>query len=684
MPSILEVPPFSHVRPVTEVLHGVAVTDPYRWLEDQHSRETRSWLEEQAVYARAYLDKLPGRDSTKAMVERLLRLKETPSEPWEVGDFLYFTKRNIGDQQRQIVKRKGLLGDETLLIDPAVRQSSALPALTIENVSRNGHFLAYSVRRTGADSSALEIFDLRRGAILPDRISQGDCMGIAFASDDSGIYYSHRQLNSDSKTSLAVRWHRFGTNEADDPVVFCPAEPSQSYLGILSSSQPDTFVYLLVARGKPRTSIFFHRLHSRMAPTLLIRDVEGCFIPFFCGDQLLAYTDHSAPNFRIVGINLGEADSSQWFDVVPESDQRIQQFATAGNQVFVTRVHGFSTRLDAFVVDGTCRKPIPVPPSGTVTLSPASSEDKLFFTYSSIAEPATVFCYDIHTTQLTEWGKSQSDLDLPCIVSEEVTYRSKDGTSVPLFLAAEKDHLQSGPLPTFLTAYGGFGICVTPRFTAFATFLMKHGFLLAVPAIRGGSELGGKWHTDAVRLQRQRSFDDFIAAAEWLIAEGRSAAGQIAIGGGSNAGLLVGAAMTQRPELFRAAICLGPLTDMIRYHLFDDAHRWYSEYGSADDPEEFRSLLAYSPYHNIRDGMHYPAVLLISGDADTRCNPMHARKMTARLQAANNSRSPVLLHYSPDWGHTPAQSLKTTIDALTDRLLFVCNELGIAVEKRQC
>jgi prolyl oligopeptidase len=239
-------------------------------------------------------------------------------------------------------------------------------------------------------------------------------------------------------------------------------------------------------------------------------------------------------------------------------------------------------------------------------------------------------------------------------------------------------------LPTFLTGYGGFGSCVTPRFTAFATFLIEQGFLFAVPALRGGSELGEEWHRTAKRQHRQNSFDDFIAAAEWLIAQGRAVAGRVAIGGGSNAGLLIGAVITQRPDLFRAAICLGPLLDMTRYHRFDFAAAWADEYGSPDDEQDFHSLLRYSPYHRIRQSVDYPAVMLISGDSDTRCNPMHARKMTARLQAASSSDSPILLDYKTAWGHVPMQPFSTKVQAVTDRLAFICHELGASIGPRSC
>ena len=434
----------------------------------------------------------------------------------------------------------------------------------------------------------------------------------------------------------------------------------------------------------PTTSIYLHSLEPGAAPRLLLRDIEGCFAPFFAHGQLFAYTDFAAPNFRIVGIDLDDPDPTHWRDIVPQSDRRIQQFTVAGDRIFVTRVDRFSTQIEAFGIKDGERKDVPFSPHGTIDLlNPTNRTDSLFYSYTSIAQPPTVYCYSTREEKSCLWQEANVPFDPSVIAVEETSYPSKDGTSIPLFLAARRDLLHSGPLPTFLTGYGGFGSCVTPRFTAFATFLIEQGLLFAVPALRGGSELGEQWHRAGKRENRQNSFDDFIAAAEWLISEGRSARGRIAIGGGSNAGLLVGAAITQRPDLFRAAICLGPLLDMTRYHLFDFAAGWAEEYGSPEDERDLHSLLAYSPYHRVQDGADYPAVLLISGDADTRCNPMHARKMAARLQAANRSEHPILLDYKPDWGHTPVQPLSAKIEALTDRLAFLCHELGVHVEHRR-
>jgi prolyl oligopeptidase len=678
MPPAVAAPPPTPVEPVKEVLHGVEVTDPYRWLEDQDSPRTRTWLEEQTAYTRAYFDSIPDREQIRARVRELMAFKGAISEPWNVGDRYFVLKRQEDSEQPVIVMRNGLFGEETVLVDPALRATGPSTAVSIVAISHDARFLAYSVRRGGTDHSALEIFDIERNTVLPDSLPEGFCTGFVFAPDGTGFYYSHRELRDPRPNYKAAFWHNFGSDRSQDVEVFFAGERPNLFLGILDSLEANLLAYAVFSAGKhPTTSIYLHSLPGA-APRLLLRDIEGCFVPFFANGQLLAYTDFAAPNSRIVGIELDDPDPTHWRDIVPQSDYRIQQFGVAGDRVFVTRVDRFSTQVEGFGIKDGERKDVPFFSHGTIELlNPTNRTDRLFYSYTAMAQPPMVYCYSTREEKSYLWQKANVPLDPSIIAVEEASYPSKDGTPIPLFLAARKDLLQSGPLPTFLTGYGGFGSCVTPRFTAFATFLIEQGLLFAVPAVRGGSELGEQWHRAGRRENRQNSFDDFTAAAEWLISDGRSARGRIAIGGGSNAGLLVGAAVTQRPDLFRAAICLGPLLDMTRYHLFDFAARWAEEYGSPEDEWDLHSLLAYSPYHHVRDGADYPAVLLISGDADTRCNPMHARKMAARLQAANRSGYPILLDYKADWGHTPVQPLSTKIEALTDRLAFIVHELGI-------
>jgi prolyl oligopeptidase len=678
MTNVVDEPPITLVESVIESLHGVEVVDPYRWLENQESARTRIWLKEQDTYTRAYFASLAERPIVRARISDLL---STPlvADPWNVGNRYFFSKRHENCEQPVIVVRDGLFGDERILIDPSSYAGGTTVAVAICAISADGRFLAYSVRQGGTDHSALEIFDLDMNSVLADRLPEGFCTGFAFSPDGSGFYYSHRDLHDTQPNRKAAFWHRFGTDRSSDVEMFVAGEGPNLFLGILDSPESNLLVYVAVSAGKcPATSIYLHSLESGAAPRLLLGDIEGCFVPFFAQGQLFAYTDLRAPNSRIVGIDLDDPDPAHWREVVPESTRRIQQFTVAADQVFVTRIERFSTEVEVFGLNDGEKKDVRFSPHGTIDLlNPSNRTDSLFYSYTSIAQPQAVYCYNTREEKSYLWQDAKVPFDPSVIAVEETSYPSRDGTLIPFFLAARRDLLHSGPMPTFLTGYGGFGSCVTPRFTAFATFLIEQGLLFAVPALRGGSELGEQWHRAGKRELRQNSFDDFIAAAEWLLSQRRSEQGRIAIGGGSNAGLLVGAAITQRPELFRAAICLGPLLDMTRYHLFDFAAGWAEEYGSPEDEQDFHNLLGYSPYHRVQDGADYPAVLLISGDADTRCNPMHARKMAARLQAANRSAHPILLDYKPDWGHTPVQPLSIKIDALTDRLAFICHELEV-------
>jgi prolyl oligopeptidase len=683
MAHAVDGPPPTPIEPVTEFLHGVEISDPYRWLEDQNSLRTRKWLEDQAAYTGPYFAAIPGRERIRTRVQKLLALKEVISDPWNVGERYFFLKHEEDRDQPVIVMRDGLFGPETVLVDPAQCGSGNSIAVSIVTISADGRFLAYSVRRGGTDHSSLEILDVEHGAVLRERLPEGFCTGFVFAPDSTGFYYSHRERHDAHPNYRAAFWHRFASESSQDQEMFFAGDEPQLFLGILDCQDTKRLAYVVCFTGKyPRTSVYLQEMSSKpFRGRPIVDEITGCFVPFFVRGQLFAYTDFGAPNFRIVQIDSARANPGSWHEIVPESDKRIQQFAVAGNHVFTTRVDHFSTKVDVFELDGRHKESIAFPPCGTIDfLTHANATEKLFYSYSSISKPAAVHCYDTRREEAVAWSEVDCPVDPSEIAIEETTYTSTDGTAVPLFLAARKDLLHSGPLPTFLTGYGGFGSCVTPRFTAFGTFLMEQGFLFAVPALRGGSELGERWHRAGKRENRQNSFNDFAAAAEWLIREQRSMSGRIAIGGGSNAGLLVGAAITQRPDLFRAAICLGPLLDMARYHLFDFAAGWADEFGSPEDQGDFQTLLGYSPYHHVLDSVAYPAVLLISGDADTRCNPMHARKMAARLQAATGSTHPVLLDYTTNWGHTPVQPRSTKIEALTNRLAFVCRELGIRMQ----
>ncbi len=678
MPLTLNPPPPTPAEPVIEILHGVTVSDPYRWLEDQNSPRTRKWLEEQTAYTRAYLDAVPGRDRIRKRVEELLTV-EVIAEPWKVGNRYFYLKRSTHQEQPVIMMREWENGKEIALIDPTDRDPTGTTAVGILDISRDATLLAYSVRKGGEDSCSVEFLDIRKRQTLEDRLQRGFFGGVVFAADHKGFYYSHELVGAPRPSLHAVYWHRFGTTHHQDLMVFSGGKDPKLRLFLLGSLNGGRLGYLKFFSGDPqRIEFLVQDVAAGIPPRPVVEQIGGIFVPFLLDDGLIALTDRNAPNCRIVQIDLEHPDLKDWRDLVPERHSRIQSVAIVGESIVVSYVQSLTTRAEIFDLGGQPRGQLPLPSPGTATFFPCRPDaDTLFYGFTSFSCPASIYTYRPSAFEHKRWARGRVPFDPSAIEVEQVRYPSKDGTLVPMFLVSEKGRRSTGPLPTFLTGYGGFRSSVTPQFAAYTTYLIERGCLFAVANLRGGAEFGEAWHDDAKRHRRQTAINDFIAAAEWLLAERHTADGRLAIGGGSNAGLLVGAALTQRPDLYRAVICLGPLLDMLRYHLFDFAESWIDEYGSAENEHDFQALLCYSPYHVVEDRAAYPAVMLISGDADTRCNPMHARKMAARLQSATSSAHPILLDYRPEWGHTPAQPLSRRIEALTDRLAFLCQELGL-------
>jgi prolyl oligopeptidase len=660
-------------------MHGLAITDPYRWLEDQNSPRTRKWLDGQSAYLRAYFEGFPWRDRIRNRVEELLAV-ETISDPWKVGNRYFFLKRGVRQQQAAIVMRDEDAGEEIVLVDPAFRCEGGLTAVSIVNISRDGRLLAYAVKHSGSDRQSVEFFDVDSRYVLPDRLPEGFRSGLVFSLDRKGFYYSHQNIDSSRAGYRAVRWHEFGTELIRDHEIFVAGDNANLRVGVFASAGHQFLAYLVIHLTNPwEFYLYLENIATKRPVRRILAHFAHSFVPFFVGEQLFALTDWKSPNFRIVAIDLDHPEPEHWSDLVPESQHRINDATVVSDWICVGYVQDLASRIEVFDLSGW-RATIPCPPNGTARLFHGLPEsDTLFYRFSSFDQPQTIFSYRPHSRKQEIWTQGQANPHLSPMKVSRLHYRSKDGTEVPISLVSKNNRLPSAPSATFLTAYGGFGASVTPQFHAYSAFLIEQGFLFAVANIRGGGELGEQWHCAGKRGLRQNAFDDFVAAAEWLVREGHAIPDRIAIAGGSNGGLLVGAALTQRPDLFRAVVCLGPMLDMLRYHLFDCASSLMDEYGTASIEDDFLYLRAYSPYHNVSAGTPYPAVLFVSGDADTRCNPMHARKMTARLQAATSSSRPILLDYKPFWGHAPVQPLNGRIEALTDRLAFVCHELGINV-----
>ena len=397
-------------------------------------------------------------------------------------------------------------------------------------------------------------------------------------------------------------------------------------------------------------------------------------------DKILAITDREAPNRRIVEIRLRENREHEWIDLVPETDMPISSWVVVGDSIFVSYMKEMIHRILVFHLSGKKLGELPLRSDETVRIIDGPRDgDEVLLEMESFTVPIGIFRYSAKTNERTLWAKRSIPFDSGDYSYSQIWFLSKDGTRIPMYLVGRRDVLRRSGNPTIMTSYGGYGISMTPQFSIFIAFLMERGCLFALPNIRGGSEFGVEWHRAAKRRNRQTAFDDFLFAAEWLLNTGRTAPGKLGIFGGSNSGLLVGAALTQRPDLFGAVVCMVPMLDMLRYHLFDNAHVWKEEFGTVEDPEDFAVLTKYSPYHQVRDGVTYPATMIVSGDADRNCNPLHARKMTARLQAANASEHPIFLDYSKFRGHSPVLPLSERVEALTDRMAFLCDQFQLPV-----
>ena len=679
MPKLAVAPPFSPIEPVTEVLHGVPITDPYRWLEDQDSPRTRHWLDSQNVYARSYLDSIPGRDRIRNRIRELVDV-ETYDSIQKAGGRYFFGKRLPGQEQPCIYFRDGTDGADQLLIDPAERGKGPYTAVKPLRVSPDGRLLLYEVKEGGERTGTFEILDIEKRAVLPEVLLRGYLRGFAFSPDSRSFYHVHEPLMANRPHYRAAYHHVLGTNFDDDKEIFFAGEDPQLRLQIVPGTAQLGFLILHFGQ-RIQTDFLLWPMDGAADPELIISRAEYKFGPLLLQDgRILAITDRDAANFRIAEVRPRRDQEPGFVDVVAESDATIQNWAVAGEKVFVSYVRKLKTEVDIFDLAGKRLGQLPLDTSNTVRLVGGWGEtNELLFEQESFVQPIQVQRYSPQTSEVHLFANRLVPFNSKEFGHAQVWLTAKDGTDIPMYLAGRKDLLSSGSHPTVMTSYGGYGVAMTPQFSLFVAFLMERGSLFALPNIRGGSEFGAEWHEAAKGQDRQVAFDDFFSAAEWLIESGRTKTGKLAIFGGSNSGLLVGAAMTQRPELFRAVLCLVPMLDMLRYQMFDNAHMWKDEFGTADNSDDFRALLAYSPYHNVHDRTAYAATMLVSGDRDQNCNPLHARKMTARLQAANVSASPIFLDYSPHRGHSPVLPLSERVNALTDRVAFFCEQLGLPV-----
>jgi prolyl oligopeptidase len=665
-------PPETRQEPVTDVIHGVEIVDAYRWLEDQQSPETRAWIDAQSQYTRSILDHLPGRETLRARIAELVQVDQIHA-PTMRGNRYFFMRRTAGQDVAVIYMREGHAGRDVAIIDPQAMQFEGEVSVTLMAVSGGGTLIAFAVRRGGDDQTTIRFYDVDQRRLLDDALPPGYYFGITVTSDDRGCYYSRFIPTMGSR----IRYHEFGADPALDREIFA------TDVGVFASGRLSSDGRrLLITAGRGALGVGGNELYvmDPRADSQPLPITTGFLARFFAhftdSDHLVLRTDYEAPRYRVMLVDLATPTMEHWTEIVPEGEAVIQAIVPAGGKVLVVRLVNVVPRVSVYEIDGTHVRDLEQRIGSIYDASWDWDSDEVFSGFYSYNVPPTIYRYSVARDSQEVWAGSEHSFESDLYQVQQVWYQSKDGTSVPMFIMHRKGIELDGTNPTYLTGYGGFGANDMPGFSALAAAWAELGGVYAVPNLRGGGEFGEAWHEAGMLANKQNVFDDFIAAAEWLIANGYTSPAKLAIGGSSNGGLLVGAAMTQRPDLFRAVYCSVPLLDMIRYHQFLVAPIYVPELGSSDDPDQFSYLLKYSPYHNVKAGTEYPAVMFETGDSDTRIAPLHARKMTALMQTATASGRPVVLRYDTGRGHVADLFTTKTIDDLTARLSFLLWQLG--------
>lgn len=666
---------------------GTVVEDPYRWLEDDNATDTKAWVEAQNAVTFDYLAAIPERERIRSRLNELWNY-ERYGLPVQRGDF-YIYARNDGLQNQAVYYRaRTLEATPDVLLDPNALSADGTIAVSDTSLSEDGRYIAYALSESGSDWLQWKVREVATGRDLADDVRWSKFSRAAWLKDASGFFYSRYAAPAEGEALTGVNknqqvyFHRLGTPQDDDTLVY--ARPDQPDWG-LGADVTEDGRYLLIYQSEgtdPRNRVFVKDLSggesAEVLPFLDRFDAEYSIIGND-GPIFYVLTSKSAPRKRIVSIGLRQSSPGRWKNLVAEGPDKdvIIDATLAGNRIVVTWQVDGQGRLRAYALDGTGASNIVLPGIGTASFIGKRDQSDAFYSFTSFTYPTAVFRYDTVTRQSSLFRQPTVAFDPTEYETRQVFYESRDGTRIPMFLSSRKDLERSGQTPTYLYGYGGFKISLTPAFSAASLAWMEMGGLLAVPNLRGGGEYGEAWH-DAGRLdQKQNVFDDFIAAAEYLIGEHYTSTPRLAIGGGSNGGLLVGAVMTQRPDLFGAALPAVGVMDMLRFHLFTIGWAWTSDYGSSETREGFDILYRYSPLHNLKRGTAYPATLITTGDHDDRVVPAHSFKFAAALQAAQGGEAPVLIRIETRAGHGAGKPTAKIIDEAADKWAFLVENLNM-------
>ncbi len=717
-PTVLEIPPVTVAKPfggpaaagggeggrpvtkkvdVVDNVHGTRIADAYRWMEDAESPDVRTWTDEQNAHTRKFVDAIPNREPFKAQIKDLLQIGYVTSpvvRSTRFGARYFHTKREGAQNQPTLYVRDGLATKDRALVDASALSEDGTTALDWWYPSADGGLLAWGRSESGSEESTLYVRDVTTGKDLGDKIEHTRHSSVAWLPDGKSFYYTRHPAPGtvppgDEKYFVRVFLHVLGQDPKTDKLVFGEGR-EKTDTPLVAISPNGRWLAVRVHMGWDKSEAWVKDLSKPDASFVAIaKDVQAIFDPIPRNERLYLQTNDGAPRYKLYAIEWDKLDRSAWKELIPEGPDVLDDVAVLKNEIVTTYMHEAATRVERFGLDGKSRGPIALPGIGTASLNGAWDGEEVFVSFASYVVPSQVLRLDLRGRAPTAqgappkpepWDRVGAKFTANDIEVERLYATSKDGTKVPMFVIAKKGLEKNGKNPTILYGYGGFNVNQTPSFSARALSSVQKGAVWVTAILRGGGELGEEWHKAGMLEKKQNVFDDFIACAETLVKENITSPEHLGIIGGSNGGLLVAAAVTQRPDLFRAALSLVPLTDMIRYHRFRIAKLWIPEYGDPEKADHFKFLYAYSPYHRVREGERYPSILFTTAESDSRVDPMHARKMTARMQAVQHDPTrPVLIRVETKAGHGAGKPVTKLADELADELSFLLHELGVAL-----
>lgn len=665
---------------VVEDYHGTLVADPYRWMEDPAAPDTVAWVEAQNKVTEEYLQAVPARQPLK---ERLTELMDYPrySAPYKVrkGNRYIFSKNDGLQNQAVLYLQESLEGEPRLLLDPNKFSEDGTVALSGSSFNIDGTLMVYGTSKSGSDWQELKVRKIDAGEDFPEVIQWCKFSSAAWKPDSSGFYY--RRLpepgtvaEEDSSNFTKVFWHKLGTPQSEDVLIYERPEAKELSFDPFVT-EDGQFLCLHVWQGTdPRSRFYYRELGSDGEFTRLLDDFDAAY-NFIDNDGSLFYfeTDLDAPRRRIIAIDLTNPARENWREIIGQQADVLSFVTLVNNQFVAAYMHDAHNQLKVYNLDGSSVREIELPTLGSVgELSGRREDSEMFVGFTSFLYPTSIFRYDFATGQMTPFRESELKFDPSGFETKQVFYPSKDGTRIPLFLVHKRGLRLNGDNPTLLYGYGGFNISLTPSFAVSRLVWLENGGIFALANLRGGGEYGEEWHQAGILHNKQNVFDDFVAAGEWLIANSYTSSKKLAIQGGSNGGLLVAACMVQRPDLWGAVMCQVPVADMLRYHKFTVGRYWVSDYGNAEaDPAHFKFLYAYSPVHNVKEGVAYPPTIIATADTDDRVVPAHAKKFAAALQAAHSGDNPLLVRIETKAGHGAGKPTAKVIEEQADLYAFL-------------